>query len=110
VAYKLTVFDHEVDVKLVVLPDLRLGAIHAQSPQVIVTNLSGVAQRFGLHADAIVGMDILRLGSFAIDYRQVVAALRCENPSRYGKYHSIPDVMTIRSRFGGEAVPTLGRP
>ena len=68
VAHKLTVFDHEVDVKLVVLPDLRLGAIHAQSPQVIVTNLSGVAQRFGLHADAIVGMDILRLGSFAIDY------------------------------------------
>jgi hypothetical protein len=31
-------------------------------------DLSGVAQRFGLHADAVVGMDILRLGSFAIDY------------------------------------------
>jgi predicted aspartyl protease len=68
VAHKLTVFDHEVDVKLVVLPDLRLGAIHARSPQVIVTNLSGVAQRFGLHVDAIVGMDILRLDRFAIDY------------------------------------------
>jgi predicted aspartyl protease len=68
VAHKLTVFDHEIDVKLVDLPDLRLGAIHAQFPQVIVTNLSGVAQRFGLHPDAIVGMDILRLGSFAIDY------------------------------------------
>ena len=68
VAYKLTVFDHEVEVRLVVLPDLQLGAIHAQSPQVIVTNLSGVARRFGLHADAIVGMDILRLSSFAIDY------------------------------------------
>jgi predicted aspartyl protease len=68
VADKLTVFDHEVEVRLVDLPDLQLGAIHAQSPQVIVTNLSGVAQRFGLHADAIVGMDILRLSSFAIDY------------------------------------------
>jgi Aspartyl protease len=68
VAHKLTVFDHEVDVKLVELPDLRLGAIHARFPQVIVTNLSSVAQRFGLHPDAIVGMDILRLGSFAIDY------------------------------------------
>jgi predicted aspartyl protease len=67
-AHKLTVFDHDVDVKLVDLPDLRLGAIHAQFPQVIVTNLSGVAQRFGIHADAIVGMDILRLSSFAIDY------------------------------------------
>src|SRR6202047_4233742 len=68
VAHNLTVFDHEVEVKLVDLPDLQLGAIHAQSPQVIVTNLSGVAQHFGLHADAIVGMDILRLGNFGIDY------------------------------------------
>jgi hypothetical protein len=68
-AHKLTVFDHEVEVKLVELPDLRLGAIHAQSPGVIVMDLSGVAQRFGLHADAVVGMDILRLGSFTIDYR-----------------------------------------
>jgi predicted aspartyl protease len=68
VAHKLTVFDHEVEVSLVELPDLRLGAIHAQSPEVIVMDVSGVAQRFGLHADAIVGMDILRLSSFAIDY------------------------------------------
>jgi hypothetical protein len=54
---------------LVVLPDLRLGAIHAQSPHVIVTNLSSVAQNFGMHADAILGMDILRLGTISIDYK-----------------------------------------
>ena len=68
VAHKLTSFDHEIEVRLVELPDLRLGAIHAQAPAVIVMDLSGVAQRFGLHADAVVGRDILRLGSFAIDY------------------------------------------
>lgn len=67
--HKLTVFDQEVEAKLVVLPDLRLGAIHAESPHVIVTNLSSVAQNFGLHADAVLGMDILRLGSFSIDYK-----------------------------------------
>ena len=68
VAHKLTAFDHEIEVRLVELPHLRLGAIHAQVPRVIVMDLSGVAQRFGLHADAVVGMDILRLGSFSIDY------------------------------------------
>jgi len=67
--HKLTVFDQEVEAKLVVLPDLRLGAIHARSPHVIATNLSSVAQNFGLHADAVLGMDILRLGSFSIDYK-----------------------------------------
>jgi predicted aspartyl protease len=68
VAHKLTAFDHEIEVRLVELPDLRLGAIHAQAPAVIVMDLAGVAQRFGLHADVVVGMDILRLGSFSIDY------------------------------------------
>ena len=68
VAHKLTAFDHEIEVRLVELPDLRLGAIHAQVARVIAMDLSGVAQRFGLHADAVIGMDILRLGSFSIDY------------------------------------------
>jgi predicted aspartyl protease len=67
--HKLTVFDHEVEAQLVVLPDVRLGAIHALSPHVIVTNLSSVAQNFGLHADAVLGMDILHLGTFSIDYK-----------------------------------------
>jgi predicted aspartyl protease len=69
VAHRLTVFDHEVEVKLVTLPDLRLGAIQARSPRVIATDLSGVAQRFGLHVDAVIGMDILCLRNFGIDYR-----------------------------------------
>jgi predicted aspartyl protease len=67
--HKLTVFDHEVEAQLMFLPDLRLGTIHAQSPHVIVTNLSSVAQNFGLRADAVLGMDILRLDSFSIDYK-----------------------------------------
>jgi predicted aspartyl protease len=69
VAHKLTTFDHEVEVRLVELPDLHLGAIRAQSPRVIAMDLTGVVERFGLHVDAIIGMDILRLGSFTIDYR-----------------------------------------
>ena len=93
VAHSLTVFDHEVEVKLVELPDLRLGAIHALSPGVIAMDLSGIARRFGLHADAIVGMDILRLSSFSIDYQSgriwfgdsepMASALALENSQPY---------------------------
>src|SRR5207247_1811466 len=67
-AHKLTAFDREVEVKLVILPDLQLGVIHAESPRVIATDLSGTAERLGIHVDAIVGIDILRLSSFSIDY------------------------------------------
>jgi predicted aspartyl protease len=65
---KLTAFDRDVEVSLVILPNLQLGAIHAVSPRVIATDLSGVAKRFGFHVDAVIGMDILHLGSFSIDY------------------------------------------
>jgi predicted aspartyl protease len=65
--HTLTVFDHEVENKLVVLPDLQLGAIRAQAPSVIVTDLSGI-DSLGVHADAVLGMDILRLRTFSIDY------------------------------------------
>jgi predicted aspartyl protease len=68
VAHRLTVFDHEVEVKVIMLPDLHVGAIQAEFPRVIATDLSGVAQRFGLHVDAVIGMDILRLRSFGINY------------------------------------------
>jgi predicted aspartyl protease len=69
VAHSLTVFDREVEARLVVLPDLQLGAIHAVAPQVIAMDLSGSAQRLGLYTDAILGMDILHRSSFSIDYR-----------------------------------------
>jgi predicted aspartyl protease len=68
VAHTLTVFDREVEARLVVLPDLQLGAIQTVAPQVIAMDLSGVAQRSGFYADAILGMDILRRSSFSIDY------------------------------------------
>ena len=67
-AHSLTVFDREVEGRLVVLPDLQLGAIQAVGPPVIAMDLSGVAQRLGIYTDAIIGMDLLRRGTFSIDY------------------------------------------
>lgn len=66
---KLTAFDRDLSVELINPPDLRLGTIHADSPLVIATDLSSVAQRFGFRVDAILGMDILHLNSFSIDYK-----------------------------------------
>jgi predicted aspartyl protease len=61
------IFDH--DAELVELPSIQFGPICVESLKVMVMDLSDVAQRFGIQADAIVGMDILRRSSFAIDYK-----------------------------------------
>ena len=66
--HTLTVFDREVKAQLVVLPDLQLGAVRAQSSSAIVKDLSGIRQNLGIQVDAVLGMDILRLETFSIDY------------------------------------------
>jgi predicted aspartyl protease len=67
--YTVMVFDHDADAKLVELPSLQLGPIYAESLKVVVMDLSDVARRFGIRADAVIGMDVLRRSSFTIKYK-----------------------------------------
>jgi predicted aspartyl protease len=67
--YKLMIFDHDVDAQIVALPNLEFGPISAESLKVFMMDLSDVAQRFGIRADAVIGMDVLRRRSFTINYK-----------------------------------------
>jgi hypothetical protein len=62
---QLIAFGQKVQVKNAVLPDLRLGPILVQSLPVAVGDLSFLV---GTRIDAIIGLDVLRLRSFQIDY------------------------------------------
>ncbi len=68
VPYKLMILDHDVDAQIVELPSLEFGPISAEFMKVFVMDLSGVARRFGIRADAVIGMDVLRRHSFTINY------------------------------------------
>jgi hypothetical protein len=63
---QIVAFGKKVRVKGVVLPELRLGPLRAQSLQAGVGDLSFLA---GARIDAVVGLDVLTLSSFEIDYR-----------------------------------------
>jgi predicted aspartyl protease len=63
------VFQSTSKAQRVVLPELRFGPIHATSLPVVAMDLSEVRRNFGLHVDVILGMDVLRRRSFAVDYR-----------------------------------------
>jgi hypothetical protein len=58
-----------VEARLVVLPSLLLGPLHAESLPVLMEDLSYFQKVLGHKVDGIVGLDVLRKSSFAIDYR-----------------------------------------
>lgn len=59
-----------------------LSTIHVHSPAVIATDLSSVAKRFGFRVDVILGMDILHLNNFSIDYKSRHICLGCADEAK----------------------------
>jgi predicted aspartyl protease len=66
---QINVFSREVDSERVVLPEFRLGPIHAAAADAYVQDLSFAEKAFGVRIDAIIGLDLLGHGGLSIDYR-----------------------------------------
>jgi hypothetical protein len=58
-----------VEARVVVLPSLVLGPLHAEALPVLIQDLSYFQKMLGRRVDGIVGMDVLRKSSFAINYK-----------------------------------------
>ncbi len=65
-----SVLNQMVQVERMILPQLRLGSLHAEALPVVVMDLSAIEQRIGVRIDAIVGLDVLSRVNFMIDYRK----------------------------------------
>jgi predicted aspartyl protease len=51
------------------LPSIKIGGLRADSLRVVVQDLSFLQRNFGISVAAIVGVDLLRVGNFTIDYQ-----------------------------------------
>lgn len=52
------------------IPDLALGPLHVETLAGIAADLSYLTRQFGIRPDILIGMDLLRHGTFVIDYRK----------------------------------------
>jgi len=60
----------KIEVQSVSLPDIQVGALHAESTKVLVQDLSYLKRNLGVSIGGILGLDVLQTGSFMIDYRK----------------------------------------
>lgn len=65
---EVSVFTQTIPAQQIVLPDLQLGPIRAETVSVLVRDLSFIEEGLGVRVDAMVGLDVLGRSDFSIDY------------------------------------------
>ena len=89
-----------IQTRRVVLPNLLLGPVHAESLPVLSEDLSFLQRATGYKVDAIVGLDVLRKSSFTIDYRaKEILFGPVESLSFSASFETGPPIVTVRMRF-----------
>jgi hypothetical protein len=103
----LSAFGRSLDADETVLPDIRFGPVKVISPCVLVANTGALEASLRLeHLDAIVGLDLLALSDFGIDYEN----LRLEFSTLRRTLNVVPLVphpflVMVRARVGSESLP-----
>jgi predicted aspartyl protease len=59
-----------IEVQSVILPSIHVGPLHPESIKALVQDFSYLERSLGVSIAGIVGLDVLRTGSFMIDYRR----------------------------------------
>jgi hypothetical protein len=106
--HKLALLDQDTDVRQVTLPSLQLGPIRAKSVPAVIQNLSLLREALGIRIDAIIGLGVLSLSSFSIDYtaKKIAFGPIDSSPSTV-PFDTGPPVLTVQLRLKGRPVRVL---
>jgi predicted aspartyl protease len=99
---ELRLVTSKVDVESAVVPELRLGPARVKDLEVLVHDLSAIEYQMGSRIDAIVGMDVLTLSSFRIDYERRLLSFHPDATP-----HAVS--MDLQHGFIGVSVEVLGQ-
>jgi hypothetical protein len=64
----LAVHDRVVDAEQAVLPSVRIGTLRAEFLTVLIRDLGFLQKDLGIRIDGVIGLDVLSLSNFSIDY------------------------------------------
>jgi hypothetical protein len=97
---RVNLANKSVQTRLVVLPSLLLGPLHAEALPVLTEDLSFLRKALGYKVDAIVGLDVLRKSSFTINYKTKEMLFGpVERLTFSAPFETDTPLVTIRTRF-----------
>ena len=108
VAGKLAVHDQVVDAQQAVLPSVQIGTLRAEFLPVLIRDLGFLQKDLGVRIDGIIGLDVLRLSNFTIDYttrRIVFGAAPVYGSS--APLQSTPPWLTVKMEVDGVSIRVL---
>lgn len=97
-------------VKWIPIPEIRLGPIHRENLPVVILDLAQFVHA-PIRIDAIVGLDLLRLESFTLDYRarKVIFGVPSRLKHATGMESKLPH-LSVKANIGGHTVRLLVPP
>jgi Aspartyl protease len=105
---RLAVHDQVVDVQQAVLPSVQIGTLRAESLPVLIRDLGFLQRDLGIRIDAVIGLDVLSLSNFSINYttkRIVFGAVPVSGSSV--PFQSAPPWLTVRMEVDGVSIDLL---
>jgi predicted aspartyl protease len=105
---RLAVHDQVVDAQQAVLPSVQIGPLRAESLPVLIRDLGFLEKDLGIRIDAVIGLDVLSLSNFCINYttkRIVFGAAPVSGSSV--PFQSAPPWLTVRMEVDGVSINLL---
>jgi hypothetical protein len=105
---KLGVHDKVVEVQQAVLPSVQIGALRAVFLPVLIRDLGSFQKSLGIRIDAVIGLDLLSLSNFSIDYttRRIVFGVAPVSGSSV-PFQIAPPWLTVRMEVNGVSLHLL---
>ena len=105
---ELDLLDQRTAVQEAVLPAIQVGPVRGEFLRCVVQDLSPLERNLGVRIDAIVGFDVLRTGSFAINYESSKITFGDIEPLPYSvPFDTSLPKPTIQLRVGEEPLRLL---
>jgi len=105
---KLGVHNQVVEVQQAVLPSVQIGALRATFLPVLIRDLTFLQKGLRIRIDAVIGLDVLSLSNFSIDYRtkRIVFGAAPVSGSSV-PFQSAPPWLTVRMEVDGVSIDLL---
>ena len=105
---RLAVHNQIVEVQQAVLPSVQIGTLRAEPLPVLIRDLGFLEKDLGIRIDAVIGLDVLSLSNFSINYttkRIVFGAAPVSGSSV--SFQSAPPWLTVRMEVDGVSIHLL---